>query len=410
MGCVENTGTNTKGKNNDPNSIKAIRIDESNLQEIYTLDEKIQNDLSLIVEYNDNSFKTVTVTPDMISGFDSSTNGTIHIQISYNGKFTFFTVQIGTLISNMYFQYQTVTADLDNLSDIYNICYVDYYNGGFDFFPVTADMLEIPSEVGQHNITYTYKGYSASFDLNIGGYFSYGDFEYYYDPDSNYHLIINYIGNSTNIIIPSAINGVPVKHFQVNDLFKNHISNIEHLTIPLMGLAFTDLYNYSNSDLTGHKPHLIVTVTDSLDDYWIDFVNDSFIKELIITAEITPVDWISNQNSQISSIIIENNFTNASAFSYLINENTKYLKLPSNFDLNYFDSLTSYMQNLFIDISEMSVIANKEIFESAKGVIIPDNLYNAYIIAWENDSQYTELLIKASEFSMSDDSPVNDYT
>jgi hypothetical protein len=131
-------------------------------------------DLTLTVQYSPSGTETVTVTEDMVSGFDNSVAGTQTVVITYKGATTSFQVEV-------------VSNDADNISMESLPTKLKYYKGtdaldltgaaikvhysitGDEIIPVTADMVTgfDNTKVGVQELTVTYKGLTTTFEVEV---------------------------------------------------------------------------------------------------------------------------------------------------------------------------------------------------------------------------------------------------
>ena len=95
------TGDDGVASFDDKNSIVGIEIATYPTTVQYTVGADVLDltGATLAVKYEDGSIKTVDITADMVSGFDSSTTGTVRINVTYEGHSTWFNVSIVSRVS-----------------------------------------------------------------------------------------------------------------------------------------------------------------------------------------------------------------------------------------------------------------------------------------------------------------------
>ena len=132
------------------------------------------SDLTITVQYSPSGTETVTVTEDMVSGFDNSVAGTQTVVITYKDTTTSFQVEV---VSNdadsismeslpTKLKYYKGTEDLDLTGAAIK---VHYSITGDEIIPVTADMVTgfDNTKVGVQELTVTYKGLTTTFEVEI---------------------------------------------------------------------------------------------------------------------------------------------------------------------------------------------------------------------------------------------------
>ena len=137
----------------------------------YELNEPLE-DLEILVTKNSGATETISVTPDMISGFDSSTEGTKTITITYEGKTETITVTVKDSIDNITIgtmpkKNYLVGEPLDVTGGTIK---VTKKSGAIETVNITPDMVSgfnSSSEVIGQVLTITYEGKTTTYIVNI---------------------------------------------------------------------------------------------------------------------------------------------------------------------------------------------------------------------------------------------------
>jgi len=128
---------------------------------------------TITVQYSPMGTETVTVTPDMVTGFDNSVTGTRTITVTYKGFTTSFTVEI---VSNdaegisMQTLPQKQTYLMGEQLDLTGATIVIRYPyTGTETVAVTPDMVTgfDTTTAGTKRLTVTYNGFTTSFDVEV---------------------------------------------------------------------------------------------------------------------------------------------------------------------------------------------------------------------------------------------------
>ena len=118
--------------------------------------------------------ETVTITNDMVSGYDSSVTGEQTVTLTYNGASDSFTVNVTqapkaismALKSEPNTKEYIVGSELDLTSATIEVA---YDNGTTKILPVTLDMISGADidHIGEYVVTVTYEGFKAFFKIKV---------------------------------------------------------------------------------------------------------------------------------------------------------------------------------------------------------------------------------------------------
>ena len=128
----------------------------------------------LYVTYNDNSFKTIDITLDMISGFDNTVVGDQTLTVTYGGKSATYIVEI-IAKSPVNIEIDKLPTKLEYLEfkDTLDVTggkiKLNYNNDTYDIIDITPDMISgfDNTTLGKQVLTVTYNGYITAFDIEI---------------------------------------------------------------------------------------------------------------------------------------------------------------------------------------------------------------------------------------------------
>lgn len=142
--------------------------------EYMTGDELVLDGCMINVIYTSGSSEMLNVTPDMVSGFDSTKVGEQTVTVTYRGQSDSFPVTVTerpevtgisliALPNTMEFRVGTA-FDFTGAQ-----LRVDYSNGTMQMIPVTEDMTSGGNihRIGKHTITVTYGGQTATFEVTV---------------------------------------------------------------------------------------------------------------------------------------------------------------------------------------------------------------------------------------------------
>ena len=142
--------------------------------EYMTGDELVLDGCMINVIYTSGSSEMLNVTPDMVSGFDSTKVGEQTVTVTYRGQSDSFPVTVIerpevtdisliTLPNTTEFRVGTA-FDFTGAQ-----LRVDYSNGTMQMIPVTEDMTSGGNihRIGKHTITVTYGGQTATFEVTV---------------------------------------------------------------------------------------------------------------------------------------------------------------------------------------------------------------------------------------------------
>ena len=124
--------------------------------------------------YDNDTFETIPLTKQMVTGFDNSQPGTQELTVTYAGKTTVFTVEIEakTLLSiemNRNPDKMSYLEGLDTLDVTGGSIRAHYDNGSLQVVPLTVEMVSgfDNSQVGTQTLTVTYGGKTTVFWVTI---------------------------------------------------------------------------------------------------------------------------------------------------------------------------------------------------------------------------------------------------
>ena len=152
----------------------SISITNTPYETSYYVGEELNLDgLTVEATYSDGSTFVVTVTSDMVSGFDSSVAGTQTLTVTYEDCTATFNVEVvENSVSNInILNYPSKTSyyvgeELDVSGLEIEAVYSD---GSTSVVTVTSDMVSgfDSSVVGNQTLTVTYEDYTATFDVEV---------------------------------------------------------------------------------------------------------------------------------------------------------------------------------------------------------------------------------------------------
>ena len=159
-----------KHKYNVENEVLSIIIKEINNK--YYLNDEFKDGI-LTVNYANNSSKDITLTLDMVSGFDTTTVGTKTLTITYEGKTITHIIEVieKIVLENVILDEYTKIYKLNEDFNTAKLVLI-YSNGTKKSYDVTSDMLSgfDTTTVGEKEVIITYDNFKIKMSINVIGY------------------------------------------------------------------------------------------------------------------------------------------------------------------------------------------------------------------------------------------------
>lgn len=141
----------------------------------YDKDEPFDNLGTVVVEYEDGTTKDIPLTEDMLSGFDTSTPGTVTVTVTYDGNDTTYDIEVtepiieDKVIKTIKVVGLTKNYIVDEPFDNRGTIIIVYSDYSVDDVPVTEDMLTNfdTSAPGTVTVTFDYEDYTEDYVINV---------------------------------------------------------------------------------------------------------------------------------------------------------------------------------------------------------------------------------------------------
>ena len=200
--------------------IKAISVKD--YKDTYYIGESLANSGVLTVTYQSGKQRDIDITPDMVSGFDSSKTGKLTLTITYNWLTTTFVITVVDEVTSLNL-IDPQTKYLINSSFVPSEMEVVYISGKKETVTITSEMLSgfDTSTVGTKEVTVTYEGISTTYQIVVSeelrGIELNDDFKVTYDLGEEYqegaYLTLHFDSGSEDIILTKdMISGFDTSH------------------------------------------------------------------------------------------------------------------------------------------------------------------------------------------------------
>jgi hypothetical protein len=327
-------------------NVASIEFTEG-VQKIYFVDDEFNKNGEMIVSYENGYTIVVEIIDYITTQINLTVPGEFDVPISFDSYDTSYKINVLTneLIS--------VSLKANSLKMTYNIN--DNIEGVLVETYLNSDMIEVPitpkmvenfdtSMSRRLTITISHKTFSDDFEILILGEFIKDYFKLSFDPVENYYMVLEYVGDESNIIVPAYVNSTPIGFIQ-NGIFNNVLRFATSITLPFVGESLTNQNGLShlitlkaNGSLRYEQYYGKLTIT-VLSDFITStssqiFMDSQWIGKVILSEGITKIDsYAFSQANYLKTVILPSTllYINSNAFSSC--QRLSYIELPLNLRL-----------------------------------------------------------------------------
>ena len=318
---------------------ESINITSTPYKTSYYVGEELNLDgLTVEATYSDGSTSVVTVTSDMVSGFDSSVAGTQTLTVTYGDCTAIFDVEV-------------IEITADNVADC--LAGLDYYNA-----PYTITVTGEINTITLSNIKAAIAN-NSSIKINLDLSQTTGLTEI---PDDAFYTC----SGLTNVTIPNSVTSIgdyafyacrgltnvtiPNSVTTIGDSAFYACSGLTNVTIP------NSVTNIGYSLFSSCTELVTVTIPDSITEIKGDmFRSCTSLTNITIPESITTIDNAAFYNCKsLTSVTIPDSVTSIGAQAFYLCHSLASAIFTTNTDTWYYTSNSNYSDGIVIDVTNSS--------------------------------------------------------
>jgi hypothetical protein len=404
--------------------LTSLELDSTTISNEYNVHDTFPLGVKLNATYSNNTTGTIDVTEEMVRGFDTSTFGQKNVLFIYENREIRFTIYVYDLN-----QIENIRLDKNQFKSAYSVdesidlnsIYLELVSSSQNsrFVKLTYEMIDRSFNTkiaGNIPMRVNYLNLSTEIILNVVGTFTLNDFIITFDTEKETYNILEYIGNSEDVVIPGLINNCKIGYI-APCIFADHIDNIKNLTIPFIGpTANNDNYKesfsylYLNLDdeppVNSHNYNAQLTLTIlpyySSSIYPNSFANDIKTSKLILPEGILEIGRSAFAFSSIKEFDLPDSLKiiRQAAFESTL---AQYIKIPDNIESIEIYAFFNMFYIIDLPLTPIINIAEDAFHDTLVYFVIDDASYQTYV----NDNyfkKYSNNFIRQSEFQIYDES------
>ncbi|MDR0697161.1 MAG: leucine-rich repeat protein [Christensenellaceae bacterium] len=401
--------------------LTSLELDLTTFNTEYYLYDAFPADVKLNATFSDDTTSKIKVLDEMVSGFDTTTVGVKNISVTYLDRQVYHVI-------NVYDEIQSIYLDKSQFKDSYSVneaLVLDSINLELllkdqttRYVQLTDKMIESTFNTniaGNILLRVNFRNQSTEIIIQVNGTFTLNDFNITFDTVTETYNIIEYIGNSEDVVIPGLINNCKIGYIAPS-IFADHINNIKNLTIPFIGPTanndemnekFNYLYYIDDEEEYIDTYISVLTILTILPNYSSiiypgSFTYESKLKKVILPEGILEIGEYAFAYSSIIEVELPKSLMTIRTAAFTMLLQLKYIEIPDNVELiesHAFSSPSFYIIKLptFFSCEIADFVFHSVYF------IIDDDSFNEY----SNDeyfSKYESHFIKQSEISVYENS------
>jgi hypothetical protein len=404
-------------------SVKEITLigDEAyNNIEYYIGDSFPANQKIKVTNYDDTSTE-ISVTNDMLSGFDTTSAGKKTVTITYAEALYTFEITVYPEIENIIFDASSFKTQYNVNDELelgnYKII-VEHANSENTEITLRSEMIDGFSTAMSGNFTFLLKYRNVEFPLSysVKGSFVLNDFKLSFNSINSTYNVDEYVGTSADVVVPTLINECKIGYI-APCIFQDSILNIKNLSLPFIGstpthqegmLHLYDKYKLTDVNADEHGslldladltitilPGYITTIPENA------FSGDRLVKKVVLSEDITEIGRSAFEASHITEITLPQSIKKIGQSAFKSLEYMKYLVIPDS--VLKIESRAFEYSNILIQMAEGESIPDLDTnaLVGVRGIIIPSSKMS--IFASDQDwAEYNELFINTSSIDIFD--------